>query len=125
MRVTRIEVFGFKSFMDRVVLPFTSGVTGVVGPNGCGKSNIVDAVRWVLGEKHAKHLRGATAEDVIFNGTEKLRPLGLAEVSITLKADHDSFFDELTSPTAEVEQVVRDVLWVRLNRDRTSARRGV
>ena len=66
MRVTRLEVFGFKSFMDRLVLPFNSGISGVVGPNGCGKSNIVDALRWVLGETRAKNLRGAIAEDVIF-----------------------------------------------------------
>jgi chromosome segregation ATPase len=105
MRVSRIEVFGFKSFMERLSLPLTSGVTGVVGPNGCGKSNIVDALRWVLGETRARNLRGAIAEDVIFNGTEKLRPLGLAEVTITLKAAKDNFFDELSSPALEAAQV--------------------
>ncbi len=95
MRVSRIEIFGFKSFMDRTILPLEGGLTGVVGPNGCGKSNIVDAVRWVLGETRAKSLRGANFEDVIFNGTDKLRPLGLAEVTITVKAKSESFFDEM------------------------------
>ncbi len=95
MRVSRIEIFGFKSFMDRTILPLEGGLTGVVGPNGCGKSNIVDAVRWVLGETRAKSLRGANFEDVIFNGTDKLRPLGLAEVTITVKANSESFFDEM------------------------------
>ena len=95
MRVSRIEIFGFKSFMDRTVLSLGGGLTGVVGPNGCGKSNIVDAVRWVLGETRAKSLRGANFEDVIFNGTNKLRPLGLAEVTLTVKAKSESFFDEM------------------------------
>ena len=95
MRVSRIEIFGFKSFMERTVLSLGGGLTGVVGPNGCGKSNVVDAVRWVLGETRAKSLRGANFEDVIFNGTDKLRPLGLAEVTITVKAKSESFFDEM------------------------------
>lgn len=95
MRVSRIEIFGFKSFMDRTILSLGGGLTGVVGPNGCGKSNIVDAVRWVLGETRAKSLRGANFEDVIFNGTDKLRPLGLAEVTLTVKAKSESFFDEM------------------------------
>lgn len=90
MRVSRIEIFGFKSFMERLVLPLEGGVTGVVGPNGCGKSNIVDAVRWVLGETRASQLRGSLLEDVIFNGTDTLRPLGLAEVTITVRANDDS-----------------------------------
>src|SRR5689334_10415351 len=103
MRVTRLEVFGFKSFMERLVLPLEGGVTGVVGPNGCGKSNIVDALRWVLGETRAGNLRGDVLEDVIFNGTDKLRPLGLAEVSITLRAQGANFFEDLLTPQAETE----------------------
>src|SRR5262249_3044870 len=99
MRVTRLEVFGFKSFMERLVLPLEGGVTGVVGPNGCGKSNIVDALRWVLGESKASNLRGGSLEDVIFNGTDKLRPLGLAEVTLTLRASEEGFFGDLTSST--------------------------
>jgi len=103
MRVTRLEVFGFKSFMERLVLPLEGGMTGVVGPNGCGKSNIVDALRWVLGETRASNLRGDVLEDVIFNGTDKLRPLGLAEVSITLRAEKENFFEDLLTPQAETE----------------------
>ena len=87
MRVERLDIFGFKSFMERLVLPLESGITGVVGPNGCGKSNIIDALRWVLGETRASSLRGDTLEDVIFNGTESFRPLGLAEVSLVIRTD--------------------------------------
>lgn len=104
MRVSRLEVFGFKSFMDRLVLPLEGGVTGVVGPNGCGKSNIVDAIRWVLGETRASNLRGGVLEDVIFNGTDKLRPLGLAEVTLTLRAAQGSdLFSELCVLSREHE----------------------
>lgn len=103
MRVSRIEIFGFKSFMDRLVLPLEGGVTGVVGPNGCGKSNIVDALRWVLGETRASSLRGGVLEDVIFNGTDKLRPLGLAEVTITLRSNEENFFADLVSPSLEAD----------------------
>ncbi|MCC6220536.1 MAG: AAA family ATPase [Deltaproteobacteria bacterium] len=85
MRVTRIDIFGFKSFVERFVLNLDERLIGVVGPNGCGKSNIVDALRWVLGETHAKQLRGNVLEDVIFNGSESRRPLGMAEVSITVR----------------------------------------
>lgn len=95
MRVSRLEVFGFKSFMERLNLSLDGGLTGVVGPNGCGKSNIVDAIRWVLGETKASALRGGTLEDVIFNGTEALRPLGLAEVTLTIRATSDNIFDEV------------------------------
>ena len=103
MRVTRIEVFGFKSFMDRLVLPLEAGITGVVGPNGCGKSNVVDALRWVLGETKASSLRGDVLEDIIFNGTENLRPLGLAEVSLTLKSAGPDFFADLVDPSLELD----------------------
>lgn len=87
MRISRIEIFGFKSFMDRFVLNFDKNLIGVVGPNGCGKSNIVDALCWVLGETHARHLRGNVLDDIIFNGTQLKRPLGMAEVSITIRPD--------------------------------------
>lgn len=96
MQVARLEIFGFKSFMERLVLPLEQGTTGVVGPNGCGKSNIVDAIRWVLGETKASQLRGGILEDVIFNGTDKLRPLGLAEVSITLRTSCVDILEELS-----------------------------
>lgn len=87
MRIKQLELVGFKSFPQRTVLDFPRGVTGVVGPNGCGKSNIVDAIRWVLGEQSPKHLRGDVMEAVIFNGNEKLAPLGMAEVSLTFEND--------------------------------------
>ena len=89
MRLTKLEMQGFKSFAKKTELQFGSGITAVIGPNGSGKSNISDAVRWVLGEQSARALRGAKMEDVIFNGTQKRRPLGMAEVTLTFEnADH-------------------------------------
>jgi chromosome segregation protein len=87
MKIKRLEISGFKSFADKVVLDFQQGVTGVVGPNGCGKSNIVDAIRWCMGEQSAKHLRGKSMEDVIFAGSDNRRPLGMAEVSLVFSTE--------------------------------------
>ena len=85
MYLSKLELHGFKSFAERTSLQFDSGVTAVVGPNGCGKSNIVDAVRWVVGEQRARILRSDKMESVIFNGTAKKRPLGMAEVTLTIE----------------------------------------
>ncbi|MCB1008567.1 MAG: chromosome segregation protein SMC [Acidobacteria bacterium] len=87
LKLDRLELSGFKSFVDPVELRFAGGITGIVGPNGCGKSNLADAITWVLGEQSAKTMRGDTMEDVIFGGSEKRRPLGMGEVSLTFLAD--------------------------------------
>lgn len=84
LKLKRVEILGFKSFYDKVDLAFPGSVTAVVGPNGCGKSNICDAVAWALGEQSAKILRGERMDDVIFNGSARRRPLGMAEVTLTL-----------------------------------------
>jgi chromosome segregation protein len=83
MRIRKLEIGGFKSFVDRTVVHFDTDVVGIVGPNGCGKSNIVDAIRWCMGEQSAKHLRGKSMSDVIFNGSEHRGPHGMAEVTLT------------------------------------------
>lgn len=91
MRIKKLDIVGFKSFKDRTVIQFDAGITGIVGPNGCGKSNIVDALVWVMGEMSAKHLRGSSMEDVIFAGAEGYAPVGMAEVSLTLENDGGAF----------------------------------
>ncbi|MCZ6520664.1 MAG: chromosome segregation protein SMC [Bacteroidetes bacterium] len=83
MELSKLEIKGFKSFGDKVVINFNEGVTGIVGPNGCGKSNIVDAIRWALGEQKTKTLRSEKMENLIFNGTKKRKPTQLAEVSLS------------------------------------------
>ena len=84
MRIERVELIGFKSFAEKTVFKFHPGMTGIVGPNGCGKSNIVDAFKWVLGEQSAKSLRGGKMEDVIFAGSATMKTRGMAEVTLVL-----------------------------------------
>lgn len=85
MYLSKLEIFGFKSFADKITVDFDTGMTAVVGPNGCGKTNIVDAVRWAIGEQKASVLRSSTMENVIFNGTKDRKALGYAEVSLTVQ----------------------------------------
>jgi chromosome segregation protein len=81
----KLELQGFKTFFDRTEVHFRPGINAVVGPNGCGKSNIADAIRWVLGEQSPKQLRGERMEDLIFSGSDARHPLGMAEVSLTVE----------------------------------------
>lgn len=87
MKLRKLEVLGFKSFYEKTAFTFSDGITAIVGPNGCGKSNIVDAIRWVLGEHAASHLRSKVLQDVIFKGSEAAGPLGMAEVTLTFAND--------------------------------------
>src|SRR4051794_22096134 len=87
MRVKRLEIQGFKSFKDKTIIHFDHGITGIVGPNGCGKSNIVDAFFWVMGEQSYKHMRGASSDDLIFNGSSRHTALGMAEATMVLETD--------------------------------------
>jgi len=109
MRIKQLELSGFKSFPQRTILNFPRGVTGVVGPNGCGKSNLVDAIRWVLGEQSPKHLRGDVMEAVVFNGNERLAPLGMAEVSLTFDNDRPALPTDLDLEVSTLPAHVRDL----------------
>lgn len=99
MQLTKLEIKGFKSFADRVVINFDEGITGIVGPNGCGKSNVVDSIRWVLGEQKSRVLRSDKMENVIFNGTKARKPTQLAEVSLTFDNTKNLIPTEYTQVT--------------------------
>jgi chromosome segregation protein len=99
MQLTRLEIKGFKSFADKVTINFDEGITGIVGPNGCGKSNVVDSIRWVLGEQKSRMLRSDKMENVIFNGTKKRKPTQLAEVSLTFDNTKNLIPTEYTQVT--------------------------
>jgi chromosome segregation protein len=101
MRLTKLKIAGFKSFVDPTTVTFPSSLTGVVGPNGCGKSNIIDAVRWVMGEISAKHLRGESMADVIFNGSASRKPLGNASVELVF----DNSDGKIGGPYANYNEV--------------------
>ncbi len=111
MRIKRLELSGFKSCMDRTVLEFRERITGVVGPNGCGKSNIVDALRWVLGEQSARHLRGKSMEDVIFAGNDRYGAMGCAEVTLVLDNEEpvQNVCEEDGEVDAELSELVAEV----------------
>ncbi|HET7322024.1 MAG TPA: AAA family ATPase, partial [Longimicrobiaceae bacterium] len=99
MKLKSLALHGFKSFADRTTLEFRDGVTAIIGSNGCGKSNIADAIRWVLGEQRASAIRGAKMEEVIFQGTARRRPLHYAEVSLLF--DNES--GRVAVPQSEIE----------------------
>lgn len=99
MFLSKLEIFGFKSFANKTVINFNRGITGIVGPNGCGKTNIVDAIRWVLGEQKTTMLRSDKMENVIFNGTRQKKPMGMSEVSLTLVNDQGVLPTEYTEVT--------------------------
>ncbi len=107
MYLKSLTLHGFKSFADKTHFEFATGVTGIVGPNGCGKSNVVDAIRWVLGETSAKALRGDEMADVIFNGTDKRKPVGMAEVTLTM-ADCEQALKVDYNEVALTRRVFRD-----------------
>jgi chromosome segregation protein len=98
----KIEMLGFKSFAERSRIDFKDGVAALLGPNGCGKSNVVDAVKWVLGEQGSKALRAEKMEDVIFNGTENRKALNVAEVALTLANDNGLL--DLDLPEVEIKR---------------------
>lgn len=100
MKLKKIEIYGFKSFADKYEIPFEGGITAIVGPNGCGKSNVADSVRWVLGEQSAKLLRGSSMQDVIFNGTEKRKSMSYCEVALVFDNREKLF------PTLDYDEVV-------------------
>jgi chromosome segregation protein len=117
MHIKKLEIAGFKSFVDRTVIHFDHDVIGIVGPNGCGKSNIVDALRWCMGEQSAKHLRGRAMEDVIFSGSESRSPNGMAEVCLTFDNRDSEYASSLPEAYRDYSEIA---VTRRLYRDGTS-----
>jgi chromosome segregation protein len=117
MHIKKLEICGFKSFVDRTVIHFDHDVLAIVGPNGCGKSNIVDAIRWCMGEQSARHLRGRAMEDIIFNGSETRGPHGMAEVTLTFD---NSDLEQAASLPLEYRDYPEIAVTRRLFRDGTS-----
>jgi chromosome segregation protein len=134
-RLEKLEINGFKSFADRTTLIFGEGITGVVGPNGCGKSNVAEAISWVLGEQSAKNLRGGKMEDVIFNGTRDRKPTGMAEVLLTMVAtedvaareiekDDESEYEEAINSAEHAAQAARALIQEMADTDASDAVEG-
>ncbi|HEX2732228.1 MAG TPA: AAA family ATPase, partial [Polyangiaceae bacterium] len=117
MHIKKLEICGFKSFVDKTVVQFDHDVIGIVGPNGCGKSNIVDAIRWCMGEQSAKHLRGRAMEDVIFNGSESRPQHGMAEVTLTFDNTDKAYAETLPLEFKDFPEIA---ITRRLYRDGTS-----
>src|SRR3954469_3763750 len=112
-KLQRLEITGFKSFADHTEIVFTGdGITAVVGPNGCGKSNVADAIAWVLGEQRIKHLRGAEMKDVIFQGSRNRQPSGMAEVVMHMIRDevieHEPDIEDIDSTLEQIDEQVVD-----------------
>src|SRR5215207_2082616 len=115
-KIQRLEITGFKSFADHTEIVFTgNGITAVVGPNGCGKSNVSDAISWVLGEQRVKSLRGAEMKDVVFQGSKNRKPSGMAEVVLHMVRDEDAFdadeaeLEDIDTTLSEIDEMAVDV----------------
>ena len=103
MFLKSLEIFGFKSFADRTLIEFSDGISALLGPNGCGKSNVVDSIKWVVGEQSARSLRADTMEDVIFNGTETRKPLSVAEVTVTI-SNENGLLSSIDAPEIAIKR---------------------
>ncbi len=109
-KLQRLEITGFKSFADYTEIVFTgSGITAVVGPNGCGKSNVSDSIAWVLGEQRAKSLRGEDMKDVVFQGTGKRKPSGMAEVVLHLVRDDEMLFETDENELSDIDAALSGI----------------